>query len=97
MGLRSRLDRLLDLGPADDPRRVAVSASRKRVERAVVSSPGARLRIERTGQNGEVLRLLLWCHRRRVPVELLDAAADRVWLDGRELSPAEARHALARD
>ena len=94
MSLRSRLDRLLDLGPADDPRRVAVAATRKRVERPVTSTPGARLRIERSGADGEVLRLLLWCHRRAVPVELVEAEVDQVWLDGARVSPADARKVL---
>jgi hypothetical protein len=65
------------------------------VHTPLVSSPGARLRIARTGQDGEVGRLLLWCVRRGVPLELVEAPEDVVTLDGERLAPAEARRRLS--
>ena len=53
MSLKSRVDRLLGVGPSDDPRVIAVAAKRVRVEVPVVSTPGARVRVERTGYGAE--------------------------------------------
>ncbi|MFZ5477514.1 MAG: hypothetical protein ACOZNI_12130 [Myxococcota bacterium] len=87
------LDRLLGLGPADEPRRIAVSGRRAPPPRPVVSTPGARVRVSRDGRDGEIGRLVLWLHRRGEPVELL-AGENRVWLDGVEVTPDEVRRRL---
>ena len=94
MSLKSRVDRLLGVGPSDDPRVIAVAAKRVRVEVPVVSTPGARVRVERTGYDGEIGRLVLWCHRRGIALELVEAAEDRLWLDGLTVSVAELRRRL---
>lgn len=94
MSLKSRLDRLLGVGPSDDPRMVAVAAKRVRVEAPLVSTPGARLRVERTGNDGEIGRLVLWCHRRQLPMELSNGADDRITLDGELVTVAEVRRRL---
>jgi hypothetical protein len=96
MGLRTRFERLLDLGPADDPRRVAVTATRKRVESPVVSTPGAALCIERSGNDGEVLRLVLWCHRRGIAMTLIPGDTDSITLHGERLTASDARNRLRR-
>ncbi len=96
MSLKSRMDRLFGVGPTDDPRLIAVAARRTRVERQLVSTPSARLRIERTGRDGDIGRLVLWCHRSGVPMELVDGEADGVWLDGERTTPVEARRQLDR-
>lgn len=88
------LDRLLGLGPSDEPRPVAVGRRAPVVERPLVSTPGAALRVERSGHDGHLIRLLAWCHRERVPVEIVEGSVDRVTLHGRALSPTEARAAL---
>ncbi|MBM4367319.1 MAG: hypothetical protein FJ102_13995 [Deltaproteobacteria bacterium] len=90
------LDRLLGLGPSDEPRPIAVGTRSVVTERPVVSVPGARVRIERSGRDGEVIRFLAWCHREQVDIEIVDADIDRVTVDGRALSPAEAARALKR-
>ncbi len=94
MSLRSRLDRALGLGPTDDPRVFSVAARRTRVETPLVSTPGARVRIVRTGRDGELLRCLGWLHRRGLPVELIDGDEDTVWLDGTVVTPSELRARL---
>ncbi|GDX82235.1 hypothetical protein LBMAG42_40460 [Deltaproteobacteria bacterium] len=94
MSLKSRVDRLLGVGPSDDPRVIAVASKRTRVETPVVSTPGARLRVERTGNDGELGRLVLWCHRRGVPMELVEGTEDRVILDGEAATVAEVRRRL---
>lgn len=96
MSLRARVERVFGLGPRDDPRVIGVEARRARVSTPVVSTPGARLRLVRTGRDGELARLLLWCVRRNVPVELANGVGDEVWLDGARVSVAEAREALRR-
>jgi len=73
---------------------IAVAARRVRVETAVVSTPGARLRLVRTGADGDLGRLLLWCLRSGIPVELADGATDEVWLDGGRVAATEARRRL---
>jgi hypothetical protein len=94
VGLRQRIDRLLGLGTADEPRPIAVSGPPRPAVRPVESTPGARLRIERSGRDGEIGRLVLWCHRRGIALELLEGEADRVLLDGVVVSPREARERL---
>lgn len=93
MGLRDRLDRALGLGPSDEPRAHTVEARRAVKVRPVESTPGARVRIARDGWDGETSRVLLMCHRRGVPVELVDGPAG-VWLDGVALTPAELKAKL---
>ncbi|MSQ01710.1 MAG: hypothetical protein EXR71_07435 [Myxococcales bacterium] len=95
MSLRTRLDRALGLGPSDEPRPIAVAARRARVNIPLVSTPGGRVRINRTHHSGELGRLLLWLHRNRVPVELMDGDADEVWVDGEAVSTTEARRRLS--
>lgn len=73
---------------------IAVAARRVRVEAPVVSTPGARLRLVRTGADGELGRLLLWCVRSGVPVELAAGVTDEVWLDGVRIGAGEARGRL---
>ena len=94
MSLRSRFERAVGLGPRDEPRAIEVTARRRRVNTPVVSTPGARLRLVRSGGDGEIGRLLLWCLRRGVAVELVAAEVDEVWLDGERVSPAEAQRRL---
>lgn len=89
MSLRSRLDRAFGLGPRDDPRVIAVEARSPRVEVPVTSTPGARVRLERSGRDGELIRCLGWLVRRGVPVELIDGEVDALWLDGARVTPAE--------
>ncbi len=89
------LDRLLGLGPSDEPRPIAVGRRAPVVERPVVSTPGAALRVQRSGRDGEVVRLLAWCHRRGIPVEIVDDNVDRVSLGGEALSAGEARRRLS--
>lgn len=95
MGLKDRFEHLLGLGVGDEPRRVAVEAAGKRVDRAVVSTPGARVRIVRPADPGELQRVLLWCLRRGVPVQLAEGPAG-LFLDGRPIEPAALRAALDR-
>ncbi len=73
------LDRLLDLGPADEPRAVSVASSTRRVMHDLRATPGARMRIGNTGSAAEQ-RALLWCVRNGTPFE---RAGEGVWLDGR--------------
>ncbi|MDP2311767.1 MAG: hypothetical protein Q8P41_02605 [Pseudomonadota bacterium] len=93
MGLRDRFERALGLGTSDEPRAHAVEASRRVVVRPVVSTPGARVRLSRDGTDGELGRVLLMCHRRGVPVELVDGP-NGLWLDGVEVAPMELRSRL---
>lgn len=94
MGLKSRFDRALGLGPRDDPRVIAVEARRRRVETPLVSTPGARVRMSRTGRDGALIRCLGWLHRRGVPVELLDGEVDTIWLDGAPVTADELKSRL---
>jgi hypothetical protein len=84
------MDRRLGLGIADEPRRVAVEARRTRVDRELVSTPGARVSIRRDGWNGEVERALLWCLRHGVPVEIVTGEPG-VCLDGDPIDPEQLR------
>jgi hypothetical protein len=80
-GLRQRIDHALGLGPSDEPRPFAVEGPARARVRPVVSTPGARVRISRDGHDGTLTGLLLWCHRRGIPVELVDGP-NGAWLDG---------------
>ena len=90
------LDRLLGLGPSDEPRPIAVGKRVKLAERPVVSVPGVPVRVERSGRDGEVIRFLAWCHRAGVDVEIVDGEVDRVTVRGQALSPGEAARRLGR-
>jgi hypothetical protein len=79
--LRDRFDALIGLGPSDNPRPVAVGRVRRVVERPVMSTPGARIRIRRDGRDGDIGRLVLMCHRRGVAMELSEGE-NAVFLDG---------------
>lgn len=81
------LDRLLDLGPADDPRKVAVGRARLGTRREVTSSAGARVTLPRDGRDPEAQLALLWLVRRGIPVELVDRAG--LTLDGRPIALAD--------
>lgn len=94
MSLKSRVDRLLGVGPSDDPRVIAVASKRVRVEVPLVSTAGARLRVERSGYDGEIGRLVLWCHRYGLAMELVESVEDRVILDGEAVTVAEVRRRL---
>jgi hypothetical protein len=93
MGLRDLLDATLGLGPSDEPRAMSVEAPRASTSRPVVSTPGARVRISRDGWDGDTSRVLLLCHRRGIPVELVDGP-NGLWLDGTALSAADLRDRL---
>lgn len=91
MGLKDLVEEALGLGRSEDVRRIPVGVARARVDRAVVSTPGARVRITRDGRDGTTARVLLWCVRNGVPVELADGPPS-VTVDGRvvpegDLSP----------
>ena len=86
MSLRRRIDRALGLGPTDEPRPVAVGTRGRRVQHALVSTPGARVRISRDGWDGEVQKALLWCVRSAVPVEIVEGD-NGVWVDGEQVEP----------
>lgn len=96
--LKDRVERTLGLGVADEPRPVAVEAKRKRVDRSVTSTPGARVRLVRASPNGDVQRVLLWCLRRDIPVELVDdptaSAGSPIQLDGVAVTADELRARL---
>lgn len=90
MGLRERFERAIGLGASDEPRRVAVGRRVRVDERPVVSTPGARVRIARDGRDGDLARVLLFCHRRGIPVELTEGP-NVLTVDGRPCSPDEVR------
>ena len=94
MPLRDWVERRLGLGMADEPRRVAVEARRKREDRVVRSTPGARVRLVRDGRDGEVQRALVWCVREGVEVELAEGPA-AILLDGAPVTVEELRRALS--
>lgn len=81
------LDRLLDLGPADDPRRVAVKSHSIAQRRAVMSTPGARIRLSRDGRDPDVQKALLWLTRRGIAVELTEGPAG-IFVDEHRVSLA---------
>lgn len=93
MGLRDRLDRAFGLGPSDEPRALAVEARRAVQVRPVTSTPGARVRISRDGWDGDTSRVLLMCHRRGVPFELVEGP-NGVWFDGAPVSMGQLRAKL---
>ncbi|MDP2306808.1 MAG: hypothetical protein Q8P18_12360 [Pseudomonadota bacterium] len=93
MGLRDTLERALGLGTSDEPRAHTVEAPRRAVVHPVVSTPGARVRLSRDGRDGELGRVLLMCHRRGVPVELIDGP-NGLWLDGTPVTPLDLRSRL---
>ncbi len=81
------LDRLLDLGPADDPRKVAVGTARAASRRVLQSTPGARVRAGTDGRDPDTQLALLWLLRRGIPVELVDGPG--LALDGRATTLGE--------
>ncbi len=98
MALRDRFERAIGLGRSDDPRAHVVGGAAGRAdERPIASVPGARVRIRRRATDGAVGRLIVALHRRGVAFELVDAAPDEasgVWIDGRAITPDEARERL---
>lgn len=91
--LKDRVEGALGLGRSDEPRPVAVEARRKRVDREVRSTPGARVRLSRDGRDGDVQRALLWCVRRGLPVELIEGPP-AIFVDGQAVSLDELRERL---
>lgn len=89
------LDRLLQLGPSDDPRSVPVGRSAGVQQLELTSTPGARVRIRRDGRDAAAQLAVLWCVRNRVPVELCDGPP-AVLLDGAAVSPEELMRRLTR-
>lgn len=98
MSLRDRFERAIGLGRSDDPRAHVVGGAVARADaRPVASVLGARVRIRRRATDGAVGRLIVALHRRGVAFELVEAASDEpsgVWIDGRAVSPADARREL---
>ncbi len=90
MGLRDRFERAIGLGTTDEPRVWSVAGPPRAVERPIVSTPGARVRISRDGRDGELGRVLLLCHRRGIPVELIEGP-NGLWLDGAAITPSALR------
>lgn len=88
--LKDLVERKLGLGTADEPRAVAVEARRKRKDLLVTSTPGARVRLVRDGHDGDVARILLWCVRRGIPVELQEGEPG-IYLDGQRVTPETLR------
>lgn len=85
----------MGLGPSDDPRRVEVRRRvASRAERPLVSTPGARVRLVRSGWDGELGRLLVRLHRRGVPVELAEGD-DALTLDGEPVTVEELLRGLS--
>ena len=93
MGLKDLFEEAIGLGRSEDVRRIAVGVARARVDREVRSTPGARVRIVRDRRDGETARVLLWCVRRGIPVELVEGVP-ALLLDGRPVDAAELREAL---
>ena len=91
------LDQLLDLGPADDPRRVAVGRKSALTHRELVSTPGARIQLNRAHRrDGELQRALIWLLREGHAFEWLDAPAlPTLTLDRRPVTLAELRSGLS--
>ena len=98
MGIKAVFEEAIGLGRSEDVRKIAVGVARARVDRAVRSTAGARVRIVRDGRDGAVVRALLWCLRNEVPVEILPGEPG-VWVDGvrvAPLTPAALRDRLGR-
>lgn len=90
MGLRDRFERAIGLGVGDEPRKLSVGRRGRRIERPLVSTPGARVRIVRDGRDGGLALALLLCHRNGVPVELAEGP-NALYVDGRPCAPEELR------
>ncbi|MSP54509.1 MAG: hypothetical protein EXR69_02725 [Myxococcales bacterium] len=97
------LDRLLDLGPADDPRRVAVGGQPVQAQtgddsRGILSTPGARVRVcrPRGSRDGQIQKALLWLVRAGVAFELLEVepGGAGIEVDGLRVSVVGLRAAL---
>jgi hypothetical protein len=88
--LRDQIERGLGLGTADEPRRVGVEARTKRLDLKIHTTPGARLRLVRDRRDGETQRMLLWCIRRGIPVELVEGAPG-IYVGARLVTADEAR------
>jgi hypothetical protein len=93
VGLKDVVEHALGLGRSEDVRRIAVGVARARVDREVLSTPGARVRIVRDRRDGDTARVLLWCVRRGVPVELAEGTP-ALFLDGAPISALDLRAAL---
>jgi len=93
MGLKDLFEEAIGLGRSEDVRRIAVGGGRARTDRAVVSTPGARLRVVRDGRDGETARVVLWAVRNGIPVELAEGPPE-IRLDGRVVDADAARAAL---
>lgn len=91
MAFKDLVENVLGLGRSEDVRRIPVGVSRARVDRAVRSTPGARMVITRDHRDPLTARLLLWCVRTGVDVEIRDGAPG-VTFDGRTVTVTEARH-----
>lgn len=83
--LGRQLARATDLGPRDDPRKIAVGRRVVRESHPVVSTPGARVRIVRAAHAPELQLAVLWCHRNGNPMDISDGDPG-VWIDGRRAS-----------
>jgi hypothetical protein len=95
VALRDRFERAIGLGRSDDPRAHVVGGAGARADaRPIASVPGARVRIRRRAADGAVGRLIVALHRRGVAFEIVEAGESEpsgVWIDGRAVSPADAR------
>lgn len=91
--LSRQLARAADLGPRDDPRKIAVGTRVIRASKPVVSTPGARVRITRAAHAPELQLAVLWCHHNGIPMELADGEPGitrdgaPITLDALRLSP----------
>lgn len=94
MALKDIIENALGLGRSEDVRRIPVGVTRARTNRAIVSTPGARLHITRDHRDPETARLLLWCVRNGVAMELADGSP-AIRLDGQLATASEARRLLA--
>ena len=75
------LDRIFDLEPSDDPRRVPVGVQAQGKGQTIQSTPGARVRLPREDRDAQAQLALLWCLRNGTPVEL-HASTANILLDG---------------
>lgn len=88
MGLRRRLEASLGLGWSADVRRVTVGRRVAVAERPLQSTPGARVRIGRSAEAPELQLAVLWCHRRGLPMELVEDGSG-LRLDGEPIDLEE--------
>ncbi len=80
------LDRLFDLGPSVDVRRVAVGTKIPGQRHEIVSTSGARVKLCRGSEgDAEVQKALLWLVRAGVLYELA-AGEPGIWLGGERVS-----------